>query len=94
MASSAIETVLERLEPVAEDKGIELNQEIPEELPQLESDEKRVHQILQNIIGNAVKFTSAGSVTVFARSDAENIHIEVADNGIGITEKNQPHIFV
>ncbi|MBW1767330.1 MAG: response regulator, partial [Deltaproteobacteria bacterium] len=85
--------VMERLEPVAEEKGIEINQEIPDDLPQIESDETRVHQTLQNLIGNAVKFTEEGRVTVAARSDAENIHIEVADTGIGISEKDLPHIF-
>jgi len=91
--SSAVEVIIERLEPVAEDKGIELSLKIADDLPQLESDEKRVHQILQNLIGNAVKFTSAGNVTVTARSDAENVHIEISDTGIGISEKNLPLIF-
>ena len=91
--SSTIETIMERLEPLAEDKGIKLDQEIPDDLPQIESDETRVHQILQNLIGNATKFTEQGSVTVSARSDAENIHIEVSDTGIGISKKDLPHIF-
>ena len=91
--SSAAETIMERLEPLAEDKGIKLNQEIPDDLPQIESDEIRVHQILQNLIGNAVKFTTKGSVTVSVRNDGENIHIEVVDTGIGIADKNLPHIF-
>ncbi len=91
--SSAVEVIMERLEPVAEDKGIELNLQIADDLPKLESDEKRVHQILQNLIGNAVKFTTAGSVTVSARSDVENVHIEISDTGIGISGKNLPFIF-
>ena len=90
---SAVETIMERLEPLAKEKGLDLNQEIPADLPQIESDEIRVHQILQNLVGNAVKFTNEGSVTVTVISDAENIHIEVADTGIGIAEKDLPHIF-
>lgn len=91
--SSSIETILERLEPVAEKKGIKLNQEIPDDLPQIESDENRVHQILQNLTDNAVKFTEEGDVTVSARSDADNIYIKIADTGIGISQKDLPHIF-
>ncbi|MCP4118088.1 MAG: response regulator [Desulfobacteraceae bacterium] len=90
---STIETIMERLEPLAEDKGIEVNLKIPDNFPQIESDENRVHQILQNLIGNAVKFTEQGGVIVSAGSDAENIHIEVSDTGIGISKKDLPHIF-
>lgn len=90
---SVVETIMERLEPVAKEKGIETHLKVPDDLPQIESDELRVHQILQNLIGNAVKFTTEGSVTASARSDGENIHIEVADTGIGIAVKDLPHIF-
>jgi len=91
--NSTIETILERIEPLAENKGIEIIKKIPDDLPRIESDENRVHQILQNLIGNAVKFTKQGSVTVSARSNVEEIQIEVSDTGIGISRKDQPHIF-
>jgi len=91
--TSTIETIMERLEPVAEEKGIAMNQETPDNLPQIESDEVRVHQILQNLMGNALKFTDQGSVTVSARSDAEKVYIQVADTGIGISAKDLSQIF-
>ena len=91
--TSTIETVMERLEPVAEEKGIDMNQEIPDNLPQVESDEARIHQIVQNLIGNALKFTDRGNVTVSARSDAEKVYIRVADTGIGISAKDLSNIF-
>ncbi|MBT3258004.1 MAG: response regulator [Deltaproteobacteria bacterium] len=91
--TSTIETIMERLEPVAEEKGIHMNQEIPDNLPQIESDEIRVHQILQNLMGNALKFTDQGNVTVSSRSDGKKVHIRVADTGIGISAKDLPHIF-
>ena len=90
---STIETILERLEPLAENKGIELIKKVPDDFPQIESDESRVHQILQNLVANAVKFTEKGAVTISARSDDERIYIDVNDTGIGISEKDLPCIF-
>jgi len=91
--ASTIETIMERLAPVAEEKGIDMNQEIPDNLPQIESDEARVHQILQNLMGNGLKFTDRGSVTVSARCDEKKVYIRVADTGIGISAKDLSHIF-
>ena len=90
---STIETIMERLEPVGEEKGIDLNQEIQDNLPQIESDEQKVHKILQNVLGNAVKFTEKGHVTVSARSDADKFYIEVADTGIGMSNEDLSYIF-
>ena len=91
--SSAIEAVTERLEIIAEEKGIQIKVEVPDNLPEIESDEIRVDQILQNLMGNAVKFTEKGHVAITVRRDAENVHIEISDSGIGISEKDLPHIF-
>ena len=90
---STIEMIMESLRPVAEEKGVEMNCSIPDDFPLFESDEARVYQILQNVIGNAVKFTGEGSVTVSVHSDADKVYVEVADTGIGILETDMPHIF-
>jgi len=88
-----IEAIMESLGPISGDKGLEMIQEIPSDLPRIESDEERVHQILQNLIGNAVKFTDGGSVTVSAHSDEENFTVLVQDTGIGISENDLSRIF-
>ncbi|MDY6934803.1 MAG: response regulator [Spirochaetota bacterium] len=88
-----IDSIVESLLPIADEKGIELKKDIADDLPRIESDKKRVNQILQNIIGNAIKFTDEGSVTIDASTDDENIFIKIIDTGIGISEEEIPIIF-
>jgi len=65
--------------------GIELAADLPDDLPFLWADERRVKQVLVNVLGNAVKFTPRGGlVRVAARAESEGLHITVTDNGIGI----------
>ena len=90
---SVVKMVVERVDPLARAKGLRLEIHFPPDFPRIASDEARVHQILQNIIGNAVKFTESGGVTISGTSDEEKIYIEVADTGIGIPERSLPHIF-
>ena len=91
--SSTIDTIMERLTPLAREKGIKLHMTIPNTLPQVTSDENRVHQILQNLISNAVKFTQQGKVSISMEQEGQTIHVMVSDTGIGISKKNLPHIF-
>lgn len=57
------------------------------------NDKHRLQQILDNLIGNACKFTTDGTITVTAKSDSERIEISVADTGVGISEVGMKKLF-
>ena len=74
----------------AEEKGIELKCEFETSLPAcIESDPTRLRQILINLVGNAIKFTQSGSVTIKASCDIEKRQMiyKVVDTGIGMTKE-------
>ena len=85
----------------AEQKGIELILEISPDMPSsILLDEVRLRQILFNVVGNALKFTERGRVTVRAsvgarheERDSIELILEVEDTGIGISEDQQQRIF-
>jgi two-component system cell cycle sensor histidine kinase PleC len=65
----------------------------PDDLPPLTSDEDKVSQILINLVGNAVKFTEHGSITLRIQRSDERMEFCVEDTGIGIPEDQQGKIF-
>ncbi len=73
--------------------GVELEFQVIGELPPLRTDPIKVAVILKNLIGNAVKFTEHGAVSVRARAEKDGIEFLVADTGIGIPPEALPHIF-
>jgi len=74
-------------------KEVNLVCELPPDFPNVYADEKRIMQILYNIIGNAVKFTENGTITVSGRVEKDMAIITVEDTGIGIEKKIQSKIF-
>ncbi|MDG2308758.1 MAG: PAS domain S-box protein [Candidatus Binatia bacterium] len=76
-----------------EDVGLALRIELPEDLPTLRSDPMKLKVVLKNLISNALKFTTEGSVTVRGRADDRGIEISVEDTGIGIEEGQLAAIF-
>ncbi len=90
---STVETILDRVDPIAQEKGIKLESQLPDNFPHIENDEVRVHQILQNLIANAIKFTREGSVTIFGSTSDGSVSIEISDTGIGISKNDLPCIF-
>lgn len=95
-----IETVVEVMRPNAEEKGLTLNVEISDNVPGgIIGDATRLRQILFNLIGNAIKFTPAGSVEVILdakpdrEADAMELLFTIRDTGIGIPDALLPQLF-
>jgi len=94
-----VEDVLDLLAARAQEKGIELSCLFRSDVPSaLRGDPGRVRQVLLNLVGNAVKFTPEGEVTVRislveASEDSALVKLEVADTGIGITAEARARLF-
>ena len=88
-----VSQVIMNLHPLADEKGLRLIDTIPEMLPGVLGDKERVGQILTNLITNAIKFTSTGSITLFAVPNREWLRVDESDTGIGIPADALPNIF-
>lgn len=78
----------------AREKGINFTLVVEDDIPEfVKGDPTRLRQILLNLVGNAVKFTSSGEVTVVADTALERIRIKVSDTGIGISKQAQASLF-
>ncbi len=96
----ALEEVLMLLQPSARDKGLDLMLDFDQFLPaQMIGDPGRLRQVMTNLVGNAIKFTTKGQVIVRATGVPDPVlgtialHISVEDTGIGIPEGQISHIF-
>ena len=83
----------EDMRPAAENKKLKLKTKIPDNLPQIRGDRYRLSQVLKNLLGNALKFTDYGSITLDAEHKDNTITITVKDTGIGISRDELKKIF-
>jgi len=91
--NNAIAEVVEMIQPQAVDRHIKLLQHKTKQNVLLQSDNKKVRHILQNLIANAVKFTEKGSVEISVTKADNKISIQIKDTGIGIQAEHLTHIF-
>ncbi len=89
----SIEKVVQTISPLAEKKGLSLAKTIAPEIGTLVGDERRVEQILLNLLGNAIKFTETGQISVDCAVVAGQVRLSVTDTGIGIKEAEVKNIF-
>jgi signal transduction histidine kinase len=88
-----VETVVASTGSLARAKGIEVRPIVSPDLPVGYGDERRLTQVLLNLVGNAIKFTDTGSVEVRAESMDDHFIIAVQDTGPGIPPEDQARIF-
>jgi signal transduction histidine kinase len=93
LAEDLVRAALAVVEPIAEQKGLRLHVQLPFSSVRMTSDIDKARQILVNLLGNAVKFTDSGAVTVRLSRGARAVRVDVADTGIGIAAEELPRLF-
>lgn len=82
------------MRPQATEKGVHITVCADQNLPNVWGDRKRVHQIILNLVSNAVKYNRPdGKVSVSAQAEGEWIRVTVSDTGRGIAPENLPRLF-
>jgi GAF domain-containing protein len=87
-----IQAVVSSTQSLATEKNLALKIAVPADLPAASGDERRISQVLLNLVGNAIKFTDAGEVRIDAAANGELV-VSVSDTGPGISTEDQEHIF-
>ncbi|MGB2596985.1 MAG: ATP-binding protein [Pseudolabrys sp.] len=88
-----VQSVVAATGSLAQAKGIEIKTNVPNDLPMGRGDERRLTQVLLNLVSNAIKFTDTGEVEVRVQTVNGEFNIMVCDTGPGIAPKDQATIF-
>lgn len=92
--TDVLDEVVSMIAPALEEKELMLTVAIPESLPNIDADPDLMKQVFINLIGNAIKYSPAGTeISVAAEEKAVDIYISVQDHGIGIPEDEIGNVF-
>ncbi len=93
-AGALLRGVAEKFSPQAQKANVNLQVDVPNDLPAFLGDGDRLAQVFTNLVENALKFTPAnGRVVLSAKKDGEWIEFEVADSGVGVESEALPRLF-
>ncbi len=87
------ENVYKMMGPVARQKGLDLRIELEEGLPKIGFDYDGITRVVTNLVSNALKFTTEGSIVIRTRKDESGIEVAVADTGCGISKNDLDKLF-
>jgi len=89
-----VESCIETAQPRATDKDLKLVVNLSDRVPDIAGDRRRLTEVLQNLLDNAIQYTpSGGQISVSTRVENEEVVFTVSDTGIGIPQADQPRIF-
>lgn len=90
----SIQKIVQAVQPLAGKKGLKLTAEIAAGVEVITSDQRRVEQILLNIVSNAIKYTECGEVRIACGMRENSVSTTVADTGIGIAKEDLTKLFM
>jgi PAS domain S-box-containing protein len=90
--SNIVKEVVQSLVPLAEEKKLELRFMVSE-TPKVQLDVDKVKQVFTNLIGNSLKFTDEGGITVDAQVVDGMVEVSIIDTGVGISQEDQKKLF-
>ena len=93
LAEDLVRAALAVIEPLAEQKGLRVHVQLPFSSVRMTSDIDKARQVLVNLLGNAVKFTDSGAVTLRLSRGARAVRVDIVDTGIGIAAEELPRLF-
>ena len=90
----AIESALIDLNQLAKDKDLYLKFDVSgDSMPEVYADQDKVKQVIINLIGNSIKFTEKGGITVSMKNESDHVKVFIKDTGLGISEEYRQLLF-
>jgi signal transduction histidine kinase len=89
----SVHTVVKTMQPAAEQKGLDIKTDLAPDTGIISGDQRRIEQVIMNLMSNAIKFTETGTVTVRTGKRNNEVILSVQDTGMGISSDNLSTLF-